>query len=63
MLMKVEAFHISFLSKCLLKLGNKFKHTAMWDILKHIEANGLSPIQMQHKLTEEIHVPWNDHEM
>lgn len=35
----------------------------MWDILKHIEANGLSPIQMQHKLMKEITVPWNDHEM
>lgn len=52
--MKVEVFHISFLSKSLLKVGNKFKHTVMWDMLKHIEANGLSPIQMQHKLTEEI---------
>lgn len=56
MLMKVEVFHISFLSKSLLKLGNKFKHIVMWDILKHIEPNGLSPIQMQHKLTEEITV-------
>lgn len=28
----------------------------MWDILKNIEANGLSPIQMQRKLTEEIAV-------
>lgn len=56
MLTKVEVFHISFLSKSLLKLGNKFKHIVMWDILKHIEPNGLSPIQMQHKLTEEITV-------
>lgn len=54
--MKVEVFHISFLSKSLLKLGNKFERIAMWDVLKHIEANRLSPIPMQPNLSEEITV-------